>query len=76
VTPRDDLRDRIANVLRTHSGSVIEVADRIVALGLVDASNAREGWLHENERGWLVGPKHLFPGEMTRVLMIPAEDAS
>jgi hypothetical protein len=84
MTPRDDLRDRIANV-RVDQGDPAG-ADRLGRRaaeaimnsipGLVDASNAREGWLNECSGYAELWPLAVHAYRTQRVLVIPAEAAS
>jgi hypothetical protein len=88
VTPRDDLRDRIALEMcelheRDGNGACPECrehARRVMAAipGLVDASNAREGWLHSTADGDVVrfGPHPGLNQMLPRVLVISADGVS
>jgi hypothetical protein len=75
VTPRDDLRDLIVSLLHDYP-SAHEIADRLINAGLVDASNAREGWLVECPGYAELWPLGVRASGNQRVLVIPAKDAS
>jgi hypothetical protein len=82
VTPRDDLRDRIAKAIVSASGDDVhgwihwlDEADAILAAipGLVDASDAREGWLDDSDpAAWEVLDHDHGAYALTRVLVIDA----
>jgi hypothetical protein len=80
MTPRDDLRDELDKTagLRDWSRDEIDhladrLADRLSRMRLVDASNAREGVVFT--RSCISYDGERLP-RGTRVLVIPAEDAS